>query len=381
MSKLLITKDFQNQIDLLHRLVGNIEWSGVMFYTTTGIFNEKESVITPKYIFPMDVGNSARTDFEYNEVLLDAYDLFPDAENCREGIIHTHHSMSAHHSQTDISELQDNAKNYDWYLSLVVDLKQEYKAKIAIQPTSIKVIVDRPSGKFEVIGTNSAALMFDIDIEYETKPVEDQNDPMVIRINKLIEDRKVIDNKSKDYTQGGAYGRSRTLWNDYNSYDDYDDLRSYGSTPSTNQSKRANSLPVSFHNKRNKKDKKNGRKVPLHYDFLAKWISQDLNSDDLVYTSILNVVTCVEGFSTEDQLDMLEHYGDTLVTSFDEYFEGVYGETLEYYINTIKDLSLVGLIQKYSDAISTQKDNQRFSPIIEVISDALETIKQSILTT
>ena len=367
MSKIVITKDFQNQIDLLHRLVGNIEWSGVMFYTTNGIFSEKDCIITPKHIFPMDVGSSANTDFEYNEILLDAYDIFPDAENCREGIIHTHHTMGAFFSATDMTELQDNAKNYDWYLSLVVDFKQEYKAKVAIQPTSMKAIVDRPSGRFEVIGTNNAALVFDIDVEYEAKPIEDQTDPIVIRINKLINDRKTINTKTKDYGNiGSSYGRGS-----YALYDDYNDVRPYGTTHYA--AKRSISLPEPYDHK---KDKKGGRKVPLHYDFLAKWISQDPENDTLVFTALMDVVGDVEKF--QDQITVLDEYGESLIRTFDDFFEQTYGETLEYYIETIPDLSVEKLIKKYTDAISIQKGNQRFAPIIEVILDALELIESSI---
>ena len=132
--KLIITPHLQEQIDIFHAFAGSIEWSGILLYTIDkgDISNPDELVITAKAMFPMDIGTAAYTEYDYGPEVMDMYDMYPKAleEGWILGHIHTHHSMKAYFSGTDLQELRDNIDNHSNYLSLIVNFKKEYCAKI-----------------------------------------------------------------------------------------------------------------------------------------------------------------------------------------------------------------------------------------------------------
>lgn len=132
---LIIPSNVQDQINYLHRLIGNKEWSGVLLYEKVGgnFKTLKELEFKVLGIYPMNVGSHAYTEFEYGSAIAEIYDLYPDKlENLKLGLIHTHHTMAAFFSGTDLDELYSNAKQNNFYLSLVVNLSGPYEAKVAV---------------------------------------------------------------------------------------------------------------------------------------------------------------------------------------------------------------------------------------------------------
>lgn len=104
-----------------------------MFYTIKegNIENPDNLVLLAKHVFIKDIGTSAYTSFEENDVLIDFYDDVPESFDMRRGLIHTHHNMSTSFSSTDYDEIKDNSDKYDFYLSLIVNFDGKYSAKIA----------------------------------------------------------------------------------------------------------------------------------------------------------------------------------------------------------------------------------------------------------
>lgn len=138
--KIEISKTLAAQINELHKEISDKEWSGVLVYRViNGDINKTENFhVIAEGLLPMDVGTSGYTEYEADESILDVYDHYPKLspeENTRNiwriGQIHTHHSMGAFFSGTDIDELRENAGKYPYYLSLIVDFKCNYKAKVA----------------------------------------------------------------------------------------------------------------------------------------------------------------------------------------------------------------------------------------------------------
>lgn len=138
--KIIIPKKIENYIDYLHKAIGATEWSGILFYKlTSGNINKlKDLSFQVEFIYPMDIGNSTYTEFDYSGEIVNAWDLNEELINCSTGHCHTHHSMTAFYSQTDTQELLDNCKNFNYYISLIVNFSKEYKCKIAF-PTKAKV--------------------------------------------------------------------------------------------------------------------------------------------------------------------------------------------------------------------------------------------------
>lgn len=138
--KIIIPEKIEKYIDYLHKSIGATEWSGILFYKlTSGNINKlKDLQFNIEFIYPMNIGSSTYTEFDYSSEVMNAYDIKEDLIECSSAMVHSHHGMQAFMSQTDTQELLDNCKNFNYYISLVVNFSKEYKCKIAF-PTKAKV--------------------------------------------------------------------------------------------------------------------------------------------------------------------------------------------------------------------------------------------------
>lgn len=193
--KIIIPKEIENTINYLHKTIGATEWSGILFYKLTkgSISRLKDLEFTVQFVYPMNIGSSAYTEFEYNSEVMNAYDLKEELVECSSAMIHSHHNMSAFFSGTDTSELLDNCKHFNYYISLIVNFTKEYKCKIAF-PSKTKVtyqsIITDQFGK-PVIAKKTVdqdvVIIGSLDIEFEDKAV--YPNWIVSRVVKLKEDK------------------------------------------------------------------------------------------------------------------------------------------------------------------------------------------------
>lgn len=121
----------QQQILYLCNANRDCEWSGVLFYTTSGNFGEKPFEVFLQDILLMDIGTNVTTSFLYDdkvaEHLLKHTSLFESSI----GSIHSHHDMDVFFSDDDIDDLKKNSEKNNIYLSVVVNNRNEFIAKIA----------------------------------------------------------------------------------------------------------------------------------------------------------------------------------------------------------------------------------------------------------
>lgn len=212
MSKGIITiPDYvKSQIDYLHLTYPDKEWSGILAYVTKGGDFSKltDFQFEAVAVYPMDLGKASYTEFDYNEALADLYNVVEQyglsIEDVKTGMIHSHHNMNAYFSGTDMDELRTNAKKHNYYLSLVVNVDEEYAAKVAF-PTKVEIkeIHKILNDKGEYISipkdrTGESYIMVDLDIEIDGIAMEDW----------FIE--RIDDLKKKNYKPAPTYGRS---WN------------------------------------------------------------------------------------------------------------------------------------------------------------------------
>lgn len=186
--KLILTQGLMDQINYLHKKVGGIEWCGILFYKKiSGEINKSEDfVLQAEHIYPMNIGSEAYTASDVEGMdIIDMYEKIPNAENLKQGLIHTHHNMSAFFSGVDMSELHDNAPLHNYYLSLIVNFSGNYVAKIAYvaeveNNTTMKMSwnnsKDEPESQVTSTNTTKKVLvMMDLDIE---KPAFQEVVPM-----------------------------------------------------------------------------------------------------------------------------------------------------------------------------------------------------------
>jgi hypothetical protein len=136
---LKISKRLQKIIDYLHYKIGATEWSGILFYKLVkGDIKDLGNLeFEATFMYPMNIGSSTYTEFDYTGELVTAYDVYEQGIEESTSLIHSHHSMQAFHSGTDLKELSDNADKYNYYISLVVNFSHTYCAKIAIPASTV----------------------------------------------------------------------------------------------------------------------------------------------------------------------------------------------------------------------------------------------------
>lgn len=134
---LIISERLHSQINTLHQAVGKCEWSAALFLRRLegDISRPSELVYRAEVLMLGDIGSATYTEFEFGESTMQFYEAYegniPDVDDLKMGLVHTHHNMSTFFSGTDMAELQDNAPNHNYYISLIVNFDADYKAKLA----------------------------------------------------------------------------------------------------------------------------------------------------------------------------------------------------------------------------------------------------------
>lgn len=149
--KLEIPKEIVHKIQKLCSIISTVEWSGILMYTMEGTFEKPEDVIlTVKDIIPMHKGDGASTGFKYNERKRDNSGISDrhidyvteneEAETWRLGLIHSHHNMNTYFSPVDIEELVENTPTYINFLSLIVNNRMEFEARVSFMGVAEGVV-------------------------------------------------------------------------------------------------------------------------------------------------------------------------------------------------------------------------------------------------
>lgn len=180
LGKLIITEDVQNQIDYLHSKTTGKEWGGVFTYTAEGKIEDLANMVfTIQNIYLMDVGTYAHTGYSY-EGFSKMYKTIPNTElDVRIGGLHSHHSMGAFFSGEDLQEIANNSAIYDYYLSLVVDTRGTYKAKVGIpvvEESKTITIKDGNGGTYAVKLNNTSNTVYVINVDVANN-IKDVNIP------------------------------------------------------------------------------------------------------------------------------------------------------------------------------------------------------------
>lgn len=115
--------------------VPNLEWSGVLFYTTTGNFGEDGFSVEAQELYLMDIGTSTFTGYDYESDFVEYMMKNPHLMEMKKGHIHSHNTFGVFFSDTDTSEIHDNSEFHNYYLSLIVNNKNAMTAQIAFRGT------------------------------------------------------------------------------------------------------------------------------------------------------------------------------------------------------------------------------------------------------
>jgi len=123
------------KIKYLCKKINKVEWSGVLFYRTSGKFGSKHFKCILEDILLMNIGDAHSFEFYFTEGITPYLHKNQQLRGTLLGLIHSHHNMQVFFSQDDMNELHNNAGNHNYYLSVIVNNHNEIIAKVCFLAT------------------------------------------------------------------------------------------------------------------------------------------------------------------------------------------------------------------------------------------------------
>lgn len=128
--KIIIPTEVERKIRFVCQKVWDTEWSGTLFFTHEGSFENNDLVIRCVDIYIMDIGTKTYTEFDMNPDVIAYMCENPELLNCQIGLIHSHNNMSTFFSKTDTATLEEEGRDRNNFVSLIVNNAGTYTAAI-----------------------------------------------------------------------------------------------------------------------------------------------------------------------------------------------------------------------------------------------------------
>ena len=138
--KLIIPAEVERKIRFACQKVWNTEWSGTLFFTHEGSFENNDLVIRCVDIYIMDIGTQAYTEFDMNPDVIAYMTEHSELLDCQMGLIHSHNNMSTFFSGTDTATLKEEGRDRNNFVSLIVNNAGSYTAAITRRIKSKQVM-------------------------------------------------------------------------------------------------------------------------------------------------------------------------------------------------------------------------------------------------
>ena len=212
----------------MHDEIGNTEWCGFIFYEKiAGSISDPDTYVAKTTdIYLMNIGTHSYTESKNHSAdIIDMVDRVPAYMENRYGLIHTHHTMNTFFSGTDVQELHDNAANYSYYLSLIVNFKEDYTAKIAklIEVKNASFDVDEEDEETVSMQFPVEHILMTIDLDVIIEGCVKPHDEVIDTRIKEIKERQEREKKEKlAKTKQPSKHFTRSFYDhSYHSYNDY----------------------------------------------------------------------------------------------------------------------------------------------------------------
>lgn len=138
--KLIIPAEVERKIRFACQKVWSTEWSGTLFFTHEGSFENNDLVVRCVDIYIMDIGTQAYTEFDMNPDVISYMCENPELLDCQMGLIHSHNNMSTFFSGTDTATLKEEGRDRNNFVSLIVNNAGSYTAAITRRIKSKQVM-------------------------------------------------------------------------------------------------------------------------------------------------------------------------------------------------------------------------------------------------
>ena len=179
--KLVIPADVEKKIRHLCNRISQVEWSGTLFYTYSGSYEEGNLEIKCVDIFPMDIGSQAYTEFDMSPDVIAYMTDHPELLDCQMGLIHSHNNMATFFSGTDTTTLKEEGNDRNHFVSLIVNNEGTYTAAIT-----------RKLKEKRVINTTFTYKTFDDVEKTGTRSVEEEREVIIYNMLDIIKEGETV---------------------------------------------------------------------------------------------------------------------------------------------------------------------------------------------
>lgn len=208
--KLIIPCNVEQKIRHLCNKISTVEWSGTLFYTVSGTYEDNNLEIRCVDIFPMDIGSSAYTEFDMSPDVIAYMADHPELLDCQIGLIHSHNNMATFFSGTDLSTLQEEGRDRNHFVSLIVNNEGTYTAAITRKIVSKDNIISNYSYKSFGDIVKTGKLSREI-----TNEVIEYNPLTIIKEGEVENPFLEINERLNTIKETKANKASKTPWNNF----------------------------------------------------------------------------------------------------------------------------------------------------------------------
>ena len=176
--KMIISDKVESKIRYVCQRIWKDEWSGTLFYTVSGNFEDGSLTVRCEDIYLMDIGSAAYTEFDMSPEVIGYMAENVELLDYQMGLIHSHNQMSTFFSSTDLNTLREEGIDRNHFVSLIVNNEGTYTAAITRKVTSNKIVKNDfsyPSFGDTLVASNEEYLTeseeiewFYLKIEFET---------------------------------------------------------------------------------------------------------------------------------------------------------------------------------------------------------------------
>jgi hypothetical protein len=189
---LVIPVSVERKIRILCREIPDLEWSGILFYTTEGSFDDGSLKIICEDILQMDEGTGTYTEFQTSPDIATYMVNHPELCNTYQGLIHSHAGFQTFFSGTDLNTLKVEGSDMAHFVSLIVNNEGTYTAAITrkiLVTSHMKEIIPTWNGKkdtneYEVTNVEIRYHFLGVTKEMPETPADDE------LLNRIEEIRK-----------------------------------------------------------------------------------------------------------------------------------------------------------------------------------------------
>lgn len=205
--KLVIPAEVERKIRFACQKVWSTEWSGTLFFTHEGSFENNDLVIRCVDIYIMDIGAASYTEFDMSPDVISYMTENPELLDCQMGLIHSHNNMSTFFSGTDTATLKEEGTDRNNFVSLIVNNAGTYTAAITRRVKS-KHIKEAVSYEFFGDGEKHDSKEYESDedeIEWFYLKIEKEGENYFPDMDTRLEEIKKAKEEKAKRTQAPVY--------------------------------------------------------------------------------------------------------------------------------------------------------------------------------